>query len=232
VTLLAELLERARSARLRPPVFIYDLDSTLFSTAPRNLAILRAFVAEVGAPPELDALIARLAPADLGWNPVDDLRARGFRHDGTLDRLRKFWRRRFFAEAYLRHDVPIVGAVAYVRASHDAGAHVVYLTGRDEPGMGRGTVRALHEHGFPLGADRATLRMKPSAAERDLPWKTRAIADLEGVVAAFENEPANANLFAERFPDAGVVLLDTVCSPDAPPLRAGIARVRDYASYA
>jgi hypothetical protein len=231
MSVLAELLDRVRAARGHRPVVVFDLDSTLFSTQERNHAILQEFAEHIGAPGDLRAAARALQPCDMGWNVVDDLKRRGFRHAPTLARLGTFWRHRFFTDDYLRHDQPLPGAVEYVNAVRDAGATVYYLTGRDEPGMGRGTRASLEAHGFPLEGADVFLRLKPSFDEADIVFKRRVLAELHAigaVVAAFENEPANANLFAESFPDAWIVFVETICAPDPPPLLPRIVRVRDF----
>ena len=43
-----------------------------------------------------------------------------------------------------------------------------------------------------------------------------------------ENEPANANLFAEHFPDAEVFFLETIHSPNPPALWPRIIRLKDF----
>ncbi|HKA88248.1 MAG TPA: hypothetical protein VKE22_11300 [Haliangiales bacterium] len=229
MSILADILERARGTHRA--VTIFDLDSTLFSTQQRNHTILLEFVAMVGAPQDLARAVATLGPADMGWNVIDDLKKRGFTHEPTLQRLRSFWRDRFFRDEYLRHDLPLPGAVRYVCDLYAAGATIFYLTGRDEPGMGRGTRASLSSHGFPLAGDRIHLRLKPRFEDDDLAFKRRVLLEIRAagdVVGVFENEPANANLFAEAFPAAQVVFLETVHSPNPPPLLPTIARVRDF----
>ena len=229
--MLGELLARAHAGRDRNPVFIFDLDSTLFSTQERNHAILGEFVAQIGGPDDFKALVARLQPADMGWNVVDDLRQHGFRHEPTLGRLKAFWFKRFFHDDYLVFDEPLAGASAYVNAVYEAGATVYYLTGRDEPGMGKGTRLSLAKHRFPLEGERVILRLKPSFEEADIAFKRRVLSELHHlgpVLAAFENEPANANLFAEHFPDAEIFFLETIHSPDPPALWPRIIRLKDF----
>ena len=232
---LHRVLERIRAVAARArglPVTVFDLDSTLFSTQERNWAILREFVAERAAErAELAQVVERIRFEEMGWNVMDDLRRRGFRDSRTLKELRGFWFRRFFQSRYLHHDVPVPGAREYVREAHDAGALVYYLTGRDEPNMGDGTRASLRTHDFPLDGERAILRLKPRFDDQDLAFKRSVVGELRAlgeVVAAFENEPANANLFAEEFPAAEVIFVDTVCSPDPPPLAPRVVRVKDF----
>jgi len=212
-------------------VVVFDLDSTLFSTAARNLRILREFAAEADAPTELVAMIAALSEGDMGWNVVDDLKLRGYGDEAVLKRLRRWWFERFFTNAYAMTDEPLPGAVRYCHDCVDAGATVYYLTGRDEPGMGEGTRASLRKHRFPFDVPHATLRLKPKFEMSDLEFKRDVLAELPAfgeVVACFENEPVNANLFAAAFPAAHMVFLETVHSPNPPPLDPRIVRRRDF----
>ena len=202
------------------PVVVFDLDSTLFSTGPRNLRILREFIAEhARAHPGLSAIGAGLEAGDMGWNVASDLRRLGFEDEDLLAVLRGYWAERFFTDDYCRADTPVPGAVAFVHACHARGALIYYLTGRHVGGMEVGTVAALRAHGFPFWRGRCVLHLKPSFEMNDRAFKDEALADVRSyrgrVVATFENEPANANLFARAFPGALHFLLTTICSPEA-----------------
>jgi predicted secreted acid phosphatase len=229
---LNRVLERVqRISAGHPAVVIFDLDSTLFSTQERNHAILQEFGTHPETPAELRSVLEGIEKHHMGWNIMDDLRERGVGHEPTLIRLRRFWLERFFTDDYLRHDEPLPGAAAYVRELHAAGGTICYLTGRDEPNMGRGTRDSLRAHGFPIDVERTELLLKPRFEDDDLAFKRDAIRriGLAGeVIAAFENEPGNANMFAEAFPHADVIFLETVHSPDPPPLLARIKRLKDF----
>jgi hypothetical protein len=202
------------------PLVVFDLDSTLFSTAPRNLRILREFV-ELHAEhhPHLGPLTAAVGVQDMGWNVHDDLLRLGVDDPDLLRALKGFWYERFFSDDYLVTDTPLPGAVEYVEACHQRGALIYYLTGRHVGGMELGTVRALTAQGFPFWRGRCVLHLKPSFEMNDRSFKDDALADIRSyqgrVIATFENEPANANLFAQAFPDALHYLLLTIHSPDA-----------------
>jgi beta-phosphoglucomutase-like phosphatase (HAD superfamily) len=219
---LRDVFERIEAALREEqlPLVVFDLDSTLFSTAPRNLRILQEFV-ELHAQrfPGLEACAARLGVDQLGWNLEDDLRALGLGDARLLSMLRTFWSERFFHDDYLLSDTPVPGAVEYVEACHQRGALVYYLTGRHVGGMEVGTVRALTRHGFPFWRGRCVLHLKPSAQMQDRAFKDDALADIRSyrgrVVATFENEPGNANLFAGAFPSALHFWLLTIHSPGA-----------------
>lgn len=228
---LTRVLEDIRKAAGKRPIAVFDLDSTLFSTQERNYVILREFAERNDAPMELRRVVERLRPSDMGWNVMEDLRRHGFEDREALRELRRFWFDRFFRDEYVLHDRPLPGAPEFVNEAHAAGATIFYLTGRDEPNMGRGTRESLRAHRFPLDEERVILRLKPRFEDEDLAFKRGVVEELRTigqVVAAFENEPANANLFAEAFPEAHVLFLETVHSPNPPPLAPRIVRLKDF----
>ncbi|MDP8254741.1 MAG: hypothetical protein P9M14_03245 [Candidatus Alcyoniella australis] len=106
-----------------------------------------------------------------------------------------------------------------------------YLTGRDSPGMGSGTRASLSEHGFPFDCQRVDLLMKPRIEIKDMDFKrdaVRQIGEMGQVLAAFDNEPGNINLFADTFPEAIVVLLDTIHSPTPVVPYEHVVRISDF----
>jgi hypothetical protein len=215
------------------PLVVFDLDSTLFSTAPRNLRILREFVAaRAKARPELVQKTAALTADDMGWNVHDDLRRMGVDDAELLGELKRFWYERFFSDEYVEHDTPVAGAVEYVEHCHERGAMIYYLTGRHVGGMELGTVRALTRQGFPFWRGRCVLHLKPSFEMNDRAFKDDALLDIRSyrgrVVATFENEPGNANLFAQAFPDALHFLLLTIHSPSAEKPSAKLIESTDF----
>lgn len=201
------------------PIVVFDLDSTLFSTAERNLRILHEFAeAHSGDHPILKEIVATLGLDDMGWNIHESLAKRGVEDEALLEGLKKFWFDRFFTDDYCFTDAPTPGAPEYVSRVHSAGALVYYLSGRHVGGMELGTVRSLKEHGFPYWRGRCAVHLKPSFEMADRAFKDEALDDLRSyrgrVVACFENEPGNANLFHKAFPLALHFLLDTVTSPE------------------
>jgi hypothetical protein len=142
-----------------------------------------------------------------------------------------YWRDRFFADPHLVHDVALAGARDFAHACHAAGAVLVYLTGRDLPLMSVGTFKSLRDLGFPIGVPGTELVLKPDAAMPDEAFKRLSAPDLARVghvVAAFDNEPANCNVFRAHYPDAHVVFVDTQHMPGAPALEPGVHVVRDF----
>lgn len=224
---LRRILEDVRRHAGARPYVVFDLDSTLFSTAQRNLAILREFAEPRGG--KLWALVQSLAATDMGWNVIDDVGKRGIDDPAVLAELRKFWRDRFFTDVYVLKDEPSPGSADYVNAVHAAGAVVYYLTGRDVPGMKKGTVESLRLHGFPGESERVILRMKPTWEFPDYEFKSGVLVELKAhtVLGSFENEHAQANLFRQQFPQATTVCLDTVTSKVVP-LLEGVHLVKDF----
>jgi len=232
---LNDVIARARelSAVGQLPIVVFDLDSTLFSTAQRNLRILREFGASVrGRWPHVEAGVAQLNVDQMGWNVSDSLHAVGVT-DPVIDQaLVAYWFARFFTDAYVRSDAPTPGAVAFARAVHDAGAFCYYLTGRDVGGMAQGTVAAITDAGFPFWRGRTSLHLKPTFEEDDHRFKLAALEDIRShhgtVIATFENEPENANLFLAAFPDAQHFLLQTVHSPKPVVADERVVRIDDF----
>lgn len=232
---LVEVLDRvgARVAAGQVPVVVFDLDSTLFATAHRNLAILRDFVGTHGHEfPDLDAHVAALEPDDMGWEVLAPLRDRGYAPDDLPRRFVPFWKDRFFADEWLDHDEPNPGAAEFARGVHGRGGLVYYLTGRHVGGMEIGTVRALVRHGFPMFRARTVLHLKPGFDVPDFEFKRDAVADIRShggpVEATFENEPGNANLFLKSFPEGLHFLLLTEHSPNAEVPDPALIQIPDF----
>jgi hypothetical protein len=89
--------------------------------------------------------------------------------------------------------------------------------GTPEMGMDLGTVETLVRHGFPHATGRTVIHFKERVDQDDEEFKADAIAKLRQlagrVIATFENEPANANLFVREFPNTDHFWLQTVWSP-------------------
>jgi beta-phosphoglucomutase-like phosphatase (HAD superfamily) len=232
-TRLREVLARIEQVQGsgRLPVAVFDLDSTLFSTGPRNWAILQEFMKAPGRE-GLARQTAALKPEDIGWNIHECLRKRGIGDTALWSELRRFWSDRFFTDAYVMHDRALPGAAAFVTACHSRGALIYYLTGRHVGGMEVGTVATLRSEGFPFWRGRCVLHLKPSFEMADTAFKDDAVADVRSyrgeVVASFENEPGNANMFLRAFPEALHFLLETVHSPNAEVGDPALIRSADF----
>jgi hypothetical protein len=231
--LLASIVRR--SARMNddgtPPVVVFDLDGTLMDNRPRTCAILHEFASvRRGHDPALSERLLSVHPDQLAYLFSESLERLGVEGDVALE-LHVFWRERFFADPHLRHDVEVPGAVAFTRACYNVGASIVYLSGRDLPQMGVGTFQSLRDLGFPLGVPGTELVLKPESAMPDAEFKRETaplLARIGRVVASFDNEPGNCNVFLAHHPEADSVLVDTQHMPGAPPLEPGVRVITDF----
>lgn len=232
-TRLSQVRERVKALRsaARQAVVIFDLDDTLFRVTPRTKAILGAWaVAEQPADTALAASIAALDPEQMAYALAPTLAKVGLAGTGREAAAKAYWMRWFFASKFLPEDPPIAGAREYVLGLHRAGAHICYLSGRDER-MEAGTLAALRRHGFPTPGPRVSVFLKDDPKRKDVEFKAEALAMIGGlgtVVAAFDNEPANVNLYHRQFPEAATIYLDVAHSDGAPPVDAGIPSEKNF----
>jgi len=232
--LLRETLARVRDVQQNgdAPVVVLDLDGTLFDNGPRTWNILAEF-AEATGRGALRRALNGLRATGLPYLLQDTLALAGVRDQETIDAARAFWFARFFTHTYQTLDVPLAGARRFVDEVFKAGGTVVYLTGRDVPGMAIGCVQSLHDHGFPVALARTALVLKPDFETADLAFKSEAVEFIHRlgvVVATFDNEPANVNMFLARWPSSLSVLIETQHAPGAPALAAGATRALDFLS--
>lgn len=228
--MLDDLSDRAPG---RPtPVVAFDLDGTLFDARPRTLEILLEYREEVAAAdPDLADALLSLGIDDIAYLLTDTLKQCGVYRADRVREVSTYWHDRYFTDEYIQCDLPLDGAPEYVRACHERGATVVYLSGRDIPGMLAGTVTKLRDEAFPVAVAGAQVILKPDPNMHEEAFKRGAIASLSRlgeVVAFFDNEPANCNLAKVRFPGQQVVLVDTHRVPGAPALDEGIDSVADF----
>jgi hypothetical protein len=227
--ILAAVLDRAGREAPRG-VVLCDLDSTLLDNGPRLARILQDYGRTAGVPELTDARPEHWQ----GWSLERALRNVGLgpeqvaAHAGPARRYFADW---FFTSAYCRLDVPVAGAPAYARALVAAGALLAYVSGRPR-GMEPGTIESFRAHGFPV-PDGWTVHLflKPRRELSDDDWKlgaARLVDQLGPVVAAFDNEPLHVNSYAEYWPEAAAVHLDTDHSGRPVEVLARIPSIRDF----
>lgn len=222
-SLLRSVLEASgRRYGEAPPVVVFDLDGTLLDNRPRVVKIFHE-LADLWRDQhaEVSEKLRGARDEHIGYGLAENFTRLGIT-DTTLQAAGlDFWKERFFYDAYMKYDVEVPGAAAFVRACYEAGAAIVYLTGRDLPNMALGTFASLRDLGFPIGVVAATLVTKPNFDMPDTDFK-RALAPtfsrVGHVVASFDNEPANVNLFLEHHPHAHGVFVDTQHAPEPPVL--------------
>jgi hypothetical protein len=217
-----------------PPVVVLDLDGTLMDNRPRSVAILRDLGEMwVDHHPQAAKALAGATIDKLAYLLTDSLRKLGVTDPSLVGEAHDYWRNRFFSDEDLRHDIAIQGAVAFVRHCHTLGATIVYLTGRDLPMMGLGTFASLRTLGFPLGVAGVEFILKPDAGMADEAFKRMiapTLARVGEVIASFDNEPANCNVFKEAYPEADIVFVDTQHVPGAPALHGEMPIIGDFAA--
>ena len=232
-SLMVRIVARCKAVKGEPsPVVVFDLDGTLMDNRPRTLAILKELAHELRG--EAHSSAERIAAAEaeeLAYLLTDSMKQLGIEHPELVERAETFWKARFFSDHYLKHDIAIEGSVEFAKACYEAGAVLVYFTGRDLPLMGLGSFQSLRDLGFPIGIVGTELVCKPDAKIPDEIFKRAEGPKLQRVgrvVAAFDNEPGNCNAFREMNPEADVVFVDTQHLPGAPPLDTRVHVVTDF----
>ncbi len=231
--LLRSVLAGSKRDPARPaPVLVFDLDGTLLDNRPRVAHIFHELAdAWRGAHPEVAAKLSGVTSDQIVYGLHENLARLGVHDPGLREEAFRFWRDRFFYDAYLKHDVETPGARAFVRACYEAGATIVYLTGRDLPNMALGTFASLRDHGFPIGVVGTSLVTKPDFETPDAVFKHDvgpSLARHGDVRGVFDNEPANCNLLRQHYPDAWNVFLDTHHAPDPPDLDAASSVIDSF----
>lgn len=239
---LREVSRRVSEVRShgKKPVVLLDLDSTLYEVGPRTHHIVMEWLKtpEASEFPRVARELRRLKNEHVGYSLKDTFSALGLElHDAEVARAERsakaFWQDRFFTNEYLQHDKAYPGAAHFVREVHELGALIVYLTGRDAPGMGKGTVDNLVRDAFPWDTGNTHLLLKPAYGLPDLEHKKGAadfILRHGELIASFENEPANLVAIYEIFPEAMHVFVETVSSDHAAPAGRGLYRIRGFAT--
>lgn len=179
----------------KKPLFVFDLDSTVFNVSPRNQAIFDLFrTLNMKNHEELLKFNSKhkLTAHDWGLEPYTD-------HLGGEEALLRkealrFWRKHFFSGTFLHADKPYPFALEWIKKLAQKGAHIKYLTGRDNHRMRVGSLAQLKHWSLPLAQD-SDLITKPQKGMKDGPYKRNAlqklIEDFQGSKIFFlDNEPA------------------------------------------
>lgn len=218
---------------------VFDLDSTLYEVAPRTHAIIQEALEHsphTKWPEPVRAALSRVEISQIGYSLRDTFQTLGLslsekEIEAACVELKTFWWNRFFTNGYLKHDKTYPGAVEFVQSVKEAGAEVLYLTGREHAKMWDGTVENLKRDGLWWG-DQTELLLRPDGMDADLLHKIEAVRKLKArtshLLASFENEPVNLASLHSEVPEALHVFLDTVCSDSLAEVRPGILRLTGY----
>lgn len=236
-----QVLEEVAQRVLRSPkpLVLLDLDSTLYEVGPRTHAILNEWLetTESRLFPLVRQELLGVQAHHIGYSLRDTFLAVGLNVEEqqeaqkALKIAKDFWAVRFFTSEYLKYDLAYPGAVEFTRKVYEMGAEVVYLTGRDQPGMGEGTKKRLLEDGFPWELPRTHLLLKAQPSDPDLEHKLKAgdyVRRHGELIASFENEPANLSALYSAFPEAMHVFVDTVSSDHQAVPRQGLYRIESF----
>jgi Predicted phosphatases len=236
-TLLTEILKTTRDLRKQnlKSLVVFDLDSTLFDVSPRLERILLDFAAIPVNKlrfPEQIAKLHNIKTERKDWGIKNALQRAGLdgHHPEFQEAVFSYWQKNFFSNHYLQFDVPYEGAVEYTQALHQAGARIVYLTGRDVERMGVGSREVLLDWKFPLD-ENAELVLKPHRsmddAEFKADWFLTPEASAFSKVYFFENEPVNLNLLKQRASKVEMIFFEsTHAGKQQPPI--DIPKVMDF----
>jgi hypothetical protein len=206
---------------------VLDIDSTLVQTHKRNEAILRNFAKDSSHSKSSLFKQAECFPFEYGY--FQALERLGITTEDTLvAEVSAYWRKYFFSNDYLHHDIPHDGALEFVELLNTKWIPHVYLTGRPQPQMWEGTVRVLNGLGFPVREE--ILHLKPQASDIDEQFKSLKMAEIKKTfsnVIFIDNEPKVLNKIDEDHPDIHLVFVDTCHSPNVVPPASSL-KIKDF----
>ncbi len=232
--LLNDVLAKAKPIKKsgEKPLSVFDLDGTLFYYTLRvRHILLDALKGKEKQFPGAETLIEHIPHTEYEYAVTDTLKKYNISIPGLAEYLLKFWERWFFDNKYLKYDKPIPGANEFLNHLANNGITIVYLTGRDTPRMGEGTVKSLKDNGFPLDNDKTVLMMKPKFEDDNWEHKKMRMEEIKKlgrVAAAFDNEPSEVNILADNFPDALIVMVESLHSPNPEKPRDSVRYIRNF----
>lgn len=154
---------RTRVANGEKVKVVFDLDDTIWDGRPRTTELARRYDADHGT-----HLFDNLTLDQVGKDGYETARNAGLsRADAKA--FNTYWKSRAFTDEMAQFDAPIPEIDDLAQQAHDAGADVVYLTGRPE--AERETTRGeLQRMNLP-GADDGHLIMKPTLNQPTADYK-------------------------------------------------------------
>ncbi len=216
----------------------FDLDATLFDVSHRHQKVIQDFTSLPQTHAQFSHHLEKLKEVRFSktdWaidGPLERVGLLGQEDSAELyDLLHDFWYEKYFSNEYLEYDRPYDGAVEFVQKIWQAGADVVYLTGRDIPRMGEGSLKTLKRWNFPVAQERAQLLLKKEKGLNDArfkaDWFLHAKQKDYSHAYFFENEPVNLQVMATDCPHVELIFFDSSHSGKAlPPQHA--ARFDSY----
>lgn len=226
--LLSQILFRIKelSAQNLKSLVVFDLDSTLFDVSPRLQRILLDFAHHPENErlyPESVELMKKIQTHRTDWGIKNALLRAGLEDHSPQfhESVKNFWIEHFFSNHYVHYDKPYDGAVSFCQKVAKYGADIVYLSGRDQPGMAKGTVEVLRRYEFPINGASARIELKPAKGMDDAEFKRDWFLSLPDStyeqIWFFENEPINVNLIQQHFHHIDIVFFDSTHAGKAEP---------------
>lgn len=198
-------------------LWILDIDSTLLLTHKRNEAILHRFAEEFRTEyPDFCKKLAQSECLAMEYGYGKALERAGIASDKSpCDALAVYWRKHFFSNDFLHHDIIHGDAVQFVQTLQKNDWTFVYLTGRPRPLMQEGTLKILSSLGFPV--DENKLFLKPRTEDKDELFKSQQVAEWKKQhknIVFFDNEPKVLNQIEKDHPEIPLIFMDTCHSPN------------------
>lgn len=214
---LKSALQTVRQSH-HPVAVVFDLDSTLFCVKWRTEGIIKDAVRNPDFTESFPGMAERFQKVQVherDWALKNIFKRQGLDpNTPACKEIQKFWNKNFFQNDYLHLDRPYKGSVEYVNLLHKNGGHVFYLTGRNKPNMGKGTVQSLKKWNFPLTSENHLI-LKPDPAFEDSIYKLEELEKLKKnfqTILFFENEPVILHLVHEHLPDIQMFWIDSAHS--------------------
>jgi phosphoglycolate phosphatase-like HAD superfamily hydrolase len=170
---------RAAVARGEKPRVVFDIDDTLADTRARTLKLAKQWDAQNGT-----HYFDRLTLAQVAHSGFDTAVAMQLPGPAEVA-FAQWWDTAFWDPKNFTLDEPIPSMVELAKQAKQAGAEIVYLTGRIADRQ-EGTVAELTKFGLP-DADAAHVACKPDLGTRTIPFKADWVAssDKAGRPVAF-----------------------------------------------
>lgn len=189
---------------------VFDIDNTLSDGRARTLAVGQAWDKLNGT-----HYFDRVPLTRIGHDAGDTSIALGIPPE-KREAFAAFWEKQFWAPESFVHDTPIKDTVALVKAASQAGAEIVYLTGR-VANLEPATIAQLERFGLP-NVDGDHVVTKPDVSVKTTQYRTGWLRDHEPRATAFfftESRRDIADAQA-KLPGLACVLLKSPFGGDTP----------------
>ncbi len=217
VEVFEPLKERVKSlvGQGKKPIIIVSMDGALLDNRPRMLKVI-ADELTGGLAQKLDEktlrAIASITPRRMSDDIEETLREHGVDDEELLATFRRAYDEKFDTNDYVLFDLPLPGAVPFLKTLSDAEGFIAYFANRNTARSRAGTERSLSMFEFPPPrGETGTLFTQDEGGSDALALKRSGGEELKGqgeVVAVFDNDPKALAIFGELLPDAELVMVD------------------------